>query len=103
MEIFNWVKEIEDIYENLIDKSKKENLAEINDLRSIQEKFLDEKIKEKQEFVKSASNANAKDIDDANNLLKEDLKNILKKIEVNYQEKKEKLIQLIIEKLGFDF
>ena len=54
MEIFDWAKEIERIYEELIEKTKNENLAEIQALREEQEKTLGRSMEQKQTIVNNA-------------------------------------------------
>jgi len=51
MEIFNWIKDIEKIYENLISKARDANLDEIEEFRDEQEKILGELLDQKKKNV----------------------------------------------------
>ena len=53
MELFKWLKEIELLYENLIENAKKESLDQIELLEEEQKSSVEEIIKNKKKFVNS--------------------------------------------------
>ncbi|MFW9821679.1 MAG: hypothetical protein ACFFE4_02010 [Candidatus Thorarchaeota archaeon] len=103
MKIFDWVEEIENIYKNLIDKSKEENLTELENLRSEQEKYMEEKIDTNHKIVNSALNSLIKKLDDKNTFITEKLKEFKTKMAEQYLNSKEELFKLLIKDIGFDF
>ncbi|MFW9820871.1 MAG: hypothetical protein ACFFE5_14785 [Candidatus Thorarchaeota archaeon] len=103
MKIFEWVEEIENIYKDLIDNAKKENLAELENLRSEQEKNMEEKIKLNHKIVDSALNSLIKKLDEKDVYIKEKIKEFQTKMEEHYQNSKEELFNLLIKGIGFDF
>ncbi|MFX1305057.1 MAG: hypothetical protein ACFFBV_09375 [Promethearchaeota archaeon] len=103
MKIFEWVEEIEKIYKDLIDKAKKENLAELENLRSEQEKNMEKRIKNNREMVDSALKLLLKKLKDEDIFITEKLNDFKKKMEKEYQNSKQNLGELIIKDIGFDF
>ncbi len=103
MEIFKWVKDIEQLYENLIEKTKEENFAEIQNLKNQQETLLEKNLAENQKFVSLALKSLSKDVDNEIKILEQNLEAAIKNLEINYQKNRKNLDKLIIEKLGFDF
>lgn len=103
MKIFEWVEEIEKIYKDLIDKAKKENLAELENLRSEQEKNMEKRIKNNREIVDSALKLLLKKLKDEDIFITEKLNDFKKKMEKEYQNSKQNLAELIIKDIGFDF
>ena len=103
MDLFKSLKEIETLYENLIENAKKERLDQIELLENEQKKNLEEIIKKKMEFVNSVLNDLSEEV--KNYIINFEKKNneIIKKIELNYKKNKSELTQSIIEKLGYDF
>ncbi|MFX1310406.1 MAG: hypothetical protein ACFE8C_11955 [Promethearchaeota archaeon] len=103
MNIFDWVEEIEKIYKDLIDKAKNENLTELENLRSEQEKNMEEKIETNHKIVDSALNSLIKKLDDKNAFIAEKIKEFKTKMEEQYHNSKEELFKLLIKDIGFDF
>ena len=103
MEIFNWVEEIEKIYEDLIEKSKKESLDNIQKARTAQEKEMEEVIYKNQEIINNALTKVSKAVKEKSDNFEELLMNLCNDIEKYYIEKKEELTKLLFEKIGFDF
>lgn len=103
MKIFEWVEEIENIYKDLIDKAKKENLTELENLRSEREKNMEEKIETNHKIVNSALNSLIKELDNKNTFIAEKVKEFKTKMEEQYQNSKDELFNLLIKDIGFDF
>ncbi len=103
MEIFEWVKDVEKIYEDLIEKAKNENLDELENLRTEQESIMEKKIVTFRELVGSALESLSKSLENENLFIKKKLKDFKKKMENSYNDNKENLIKLIIKDIGFDF
>jgi len=103
MEIMKWAREIESLYEELIDKAKREKLSEIQDLREKQQNIMDVIYTRKQDVVNSALKRLSEDVYIGIENFRDSLSKTTKKIEKNYQSKKKNLIDTIINKLGLDF
>lgn len=102
MIIFEWAKEVEKIYQDLIEKAKKENLREIQTLRDEQEKIFDESLKKNQNFVNLALISLNEDVNKENEIFRINLEKELKEIESKYEKNKVILIRAIIDKLGLN-
>lgn len=103
MDLFNWLSDIEKIYVNLINEAKEESLAEIQSLIDKEKKNVETILKKKQESVDLVLKSFSKEIKDyLENFEKIDNDNI-KKIKVTYQNENNKLIEIILERLGYDF
>ena len=103
MEIMKWAREIESLYEELIEKAKKEKLIEIQDLREKQQNIMDAVYIRKQEVVNSALKRLSEDVFEGIVNFRDRLNKTTKIIEKKYQSKKKDLIKTIINKLGLDF
>lgn len=103
MPIFKWVEDIENIYENLIENAKKESLEDIERLKASLEKDMEKKIHNNQEIINSALKTLSKEVNEKSLKFGESISKLCSKIEKNYYENKEELMNLIFEKLGFDF
>jgi len=103
MEIFKWVEEIEKIYDDLIEKAKKESLEDIRKARTSQEKVMEEIIYKNQQIINNASAKVSKEVSEKSKNFGELVKNLCNKIKKDYQNNKEGLTSLLLEKLGFDF
>ncbi|MFX1322839.1 MAG: hypothetical protein ACFFAQ_14475 [Promethearchaeota archaeon] len=103
MELFKWLKEIEQVYQELIENAKKESLVQIQLLEEQQKKDLEILLKEKKGFVNSTLTDLSNEVKNYLDNLKIKNSEIIKKIELNYKKNKDKLIQSIKEKLGYDF
>lgn len=103
IEIFKWTKEIEKIYEGLIDKAKEENLAEMQAFRENHEKLIEKTLLKKQEVVNLALKNISIEINNGISSFNEKLDVAMKKIERKYQKDKTQLIKIIIKKLELNF
>jgi F0F1-type ATP synthase membrane subunit b/b' len=103
MEIFKWVEEIEKIYDDLIEKAKKESLEEIQKARDSQEKEMEKLIHKNQEIINDALAKVSKEISKKSENFEELLTVLCNKIEKYYYENKTELTRKLLEKLGFDF
>ena len=103
MEIFNWVKEIEDLYKELIEKTQNENLTEIQNLKNKNDELIDKTLMEKQKFVSLWLKNLSDTVNDEIKKLNLKLVDVFKEIELNFQKRCKNLEESIIEKLGFNF
>lgn len=103
MEIFNWIKDIEKIYENLISKARDANLAEIEEFRVAQEKILGELLDQKKKNVNDTLLLLSDGLKSNIKSFEEELEISIKNMDKAYQEKVEDLKKLIIDKLGMNF
>ncbi len=103
MEIFKWVKDIEKVYDDLIEKAKKESLEELKEFRENQEKIMEDLLSKKHEILslafKNLSIEVNKEIVNFDKRLDESINNI----EKNYQKNKDLIKKSILQKFGFDF
>jgi len=103
MKIFEWVEEIERIYEELVDKAKKESLDDIQKERKTQEKLLEETTRNNQKIIDNALKTVSTKVNEESVKFEELLTNLRNKIENFYYENKEDLTNSIFKELGFDF
>jgi len=103
MEIFKWVKDVEQVYDNLMEKTKKENLTELLNLKKKQENLIEETLAEKQKFVSLALKSLSEEVNNEIKILEQNLDVATKNIEINYQKNRQNLVKSIIEKLRFNF
>ena len=55
MDIFNWIKDIEETYDSIIKKTDIDNQNEINNLKTQEQNKIKTILKKKQEFLKNIS------------------------------------------------
>jgi hypothetical protein len=103
MAIFDWVKEIEKIYEELIEEAKKESLSELQNFRDEQEKMVDENLQKKQNIINIALKSLKEEVNKEIGFIKTNMERQLKEIESNYEQNKIILIKEIINKLRLNF
>ncbi len=103
MEIFDWVKDIEETYKYLIDNAKAENIKEIQRFRTQQEKLMDTIIKRKQELINSMLTKVSEDVHDGIKMFNSQFIKELNNLEEQFNKDKKKIIKIIIEKLGLEF
>jgi len=103
MEVFKWVEEIENIYDELIEKAKSESLVEIQELKAQLEKDVDNEVQKTREMINIALQTTSKEVANENKNFDEKIKNLCDKIEKSFQLNKEKLMISIVKRLGFDF
>lgn len=103
MDIFEWVKDIERVYEELINNAKNTNLKEIEEFRQEQAEKFDTFITKINVLVKTAIGNLTVAVDLETNSYEKDLNNAIKKIEVDFKKNIENLQKLIIEEVGLNF
>jgi len=103
MKIFNWVKDLENIYAKLIEEAKNDNLKEIEELKAENEKFINETLQRQQQFVNHILKSTSEDVTKKVNEFQEKLKTILQNFELYYNQNKKSITSEIISKLGLDF
>ncbi|MFW9901371.1 MAG: hypothetical protein ACFFDY_08785 [Candidatus Thorarchaeota archaeon] len=103
MDIFEWLKDVEGIYNNLINDAKSVNLKEIEEFREKQNEKFEEYITKINVLVKTAIGNLTVDIDKETNVFEKNLNNAIIKIESNFKKNISNLQNLIIEKVGIDF
>ena len=103
MEIFKWMKEIEEVYIELIEKAKKENLDDIEKLKNDQDNHVEKILLTKQELINSALKSLSEELEQKENDFKKKISQILKKNEINYEENKIQLISSVIKQLELEF
>lgn len=103
MNLFEWIKDIENLYENLINNAKDINLKEIEKFRDQQRKKFEDFLEKKNELINNAliklatdSNAKTKEFEDQMDVA-------LKNIELLFQKEIGNLNKLIIDEVGLDF
>lgn len=103
MDLFEWVKDIEKVYEDLIGNAKKLNLNEIEEYRKEQnEKFEDFIIKINVLVNTAIGNITVKS-DIKTNTFEKKLDKAIHNIETEFKKNLENLQKLIIEEVGLDF
>ncbi|TFG15782.1 MAG: hypothetical protein EU535_00880 [Promethearchaeota archaeon] len=103
MKIFEWIEDIEKVYDDLIEKAKKKATDEIDSLREDQEKIMEDLESKKQHFVNSTLKNLSEDITNGINDFKSNLEKTIGMFENKFQEYEKKEIKTILGKLGFDF
>lgn len=103
MDLFKWLKEIEQLYENLSENAKKESLDQLQLLETEEKRNLEELIKKKKEYVNFVRNNLSEEVKDYIMNFEKKNNEIIKNIQLNYKKSKSKLTQTIIEELGYDF
>ena len=103
MKIFEWVEEIEGIYEDLVEKTRNESLKDIQKERNNQEKILEETTRKNQEIIKEALNTVSKILSEESAKFEELLTNLNNNIEKYYYDNRNELINNMFKELGFDF
>lgn len=102
MEIFKWAKDLEKIYVELIEKSKKENLEEIQSFRIDQEKNLADSFQNRQNLVKNVLQPLSEDIEKELSLFTDKISKNIDIIVKNYEAAKLQIIKNVIQQLGLD-
>jgi len=103
MEVFEWVRDIERVYEELINKAKNTNLKDIEEFRQEQAEKFDTFIIKINVLVKTAIGNLTVALDQETNSYEKDLDNAIKKIEADFKKNIKNLQKLIIEEVGLDF
>ncbi len=103
MDVFDWLKDIEKVYEDLIDNSKVINLEDIEEFREQYRKRFEFFLEEKNEVVNKAIMTLATDINKETKVFENQIDNALNHIKTEFQKEIENLHKLIIEEIGLDF
>ncbi|MFX1317160.1 MAG: hypothetical protein ACFE9T_14965 [Promethearchaeota archaeon] len=103
MDIFESIKEIEKIYENLINNAKKFNLKEIEEFRNEQNENFDFFIGKINVLVNTAIGNLTIDVEEKKITFEKQLRDAIKNIEAGFQKNIKNLHNLIIKEIGIDF
>jgi hypothetical protein len=103
MDLFENLKDIEKVYEDLVDSAKNLNLKEIEKFRNNEQRTFEKFISKKNELVNEALGTLAKEVKIKVNDFENKLDGAIKKIELQFQKTIGKLQKLIIEEVGLDF
>ncbi|MHA1932090.1 MAG: hypothetical protein ACW96X_06095 [Promethearchaeota archaeon] len=103
MDLFEWIKDIERLYEDLINNAKDINLKDIEDFRDQQRKQFEAFIERKNDLVNDALITLTTSGDSQINEFGDQIDNAIKKIEVQFQKEIENLHKIIIDEMGLDF
>ena len=103
MDLFEWIRDIQKVYDDLISNSKNINLKEIEKFREDQDNKFESFITKINVLVNTALGNLAVDSDIKSNTFEKKLNNALKNIEVEFQKNMGNLEKLIIEEIGLDF
>ena len=103
MEIIEWVEEIEKIYKDLVKKTKKENLSEIQLFKEEQAKILESALKGKRTLTKDALSRLSMEIQNNVKNFEKKVSEAISNIENEYHIRKTELLKSIIKKLELDF
>lgn len=103
MRIFEWIKDLEKVYQQLIEKARQEHSLEIQVFKEQQENLLKEMLKKNHDLVNLSLESLSEDVSSGTRSYENELDEALKKIENDYHKKKDKLAIQIIKELGFNF
>jgi len=103
MNLFEWVKDIERVYDNLINNAKNANLKEIEEFRVEQNQNFESFLNNINVLINTAIGNLTVEVDKETNIYEKNLDNAIKKIEVDFKKNIGNLQKLIIENVGFDF
>jgi hypothetical protein len=103
MDVFKWIRDIENVYEDLIDNAKTVNLNDIEEFRESQRKQFEDYLKKKNDLVRNALVTLSKDVDSEIQIFGDKIEKAIKKIEKEFQNSIQNLNKLIISEAGLDF
>jgi len=103
MDLFENLKDIEKVYEDLVNNAKNLNLKEIEKFRDNEQRIFEKFIREKNELVNEVLGTHAKEVTIKINNFENKLDGAIKKIELEFQKSIGNLQKLIIEEVGLDF
>lgn len=103
MDIFKWIKDVENVYEELINSAKNVNLNDIEQFREIQRKEFEDYLRKKNDLVNNALITLSKDVDSETKIFRDKMDTAIKKIEKQFQNSIQNLNKLIISEAGLDF
>ncbi|MFX1273927.1 MAG: hypothetical protein ACFFBP_12385 [Promethearchaeota archaeon] len=103
MKIFEWVKEIEDVYDKLIEKAKIENENSLEAFKKQQLETINLNQKKNSEFMDSTMKIISEEINNGLKKHTDEFTKALENVKNDYYKNKKKLIEKIINQFGFDF
>ncbi len=103
MNIFGSVKEIEDIYEKLVEKARLENKNDLESFKNQQEEEINSSNEKNQKFLESTLKIISEDMNNGINFYREQVNESLEHIKIKYKENKKIIIENILKEFGFDF
>lgn len=103
MDLFEWIRDIQNIYDDLVNNAKNINLKQIEEFREEQDKKFETFLNKINVLVKTALGNLAVDIDVKTNIFEKDQNHAIKNIEVEFKKKMPHLEKLIINEVGLDF
>ena len=103
MDIFKWIRDIEKVYEELIETAKTVNLNDIEEFRESQRMKFEDYVKKKNDLVRNAIITLSQDVDTEIKIFGEKIDIAIKNIEKEFQNNVQDLNKLIITEAGLDF
>ncbi|MBA7551657.1 hypothetical protein ES705_44205 [subsurface metagenome] len=103
MDLFENLKDIEKVYEDLVNNAKNLNLKEIENYRDNEQRTFERFIIEKNELVNDVLGTLAKEANKKISNFEDKLDGAIKKIELQFQKSIRNLQKIIIEEVGLDF
>ncbi|MGQ4873387.1 MAG: hypothetical protein ACP6IY_04855 [Promethearchaeia archaeon] len=103
MDFFEWALEIEEIYENIINKAKQQNIEEIKNFTKEIENEIENKLEKKQKLVQDILKVLVKEIDHLSNAFDKDISFVLDELKTRYEQNKIELIKNILKEIGIEF
>jgi vacuolar-type H+-ATPase subunit H len=103
MDIFKWVNDIENVYEDLINNAKDFNLNDIEGFREEQRKEFENFINKKNEIINNALLRLSQDVKSEVKMFQDKIDRAIKKIEKQFQKNIPNLQKSIIIEAGLDF
>lgn len=103
MDLFEWIKDIEKVYEDLINNAKEINLNDIEEFRDQYRKRLEFFIDEKNDLINNALINLSIEVDKETKVFEEQMDSALDYIKKQFQKEIKNLQELIIEEVGLDF
>ena len=103
IDIFDWVKDLEETYKYLIEDTKKVRLTDLESFQEQQGMIFKNTIKKKQKIIDNTLDDLTKEINRGMDLFENQFKETINQIRIQYQKNKNKIINLIINQLGLEF
>ncbi|MFX1239461.1 MAG: hypothetical protein ACFFAS_19615 [Promethearchaeota archaeon] len=103
MDIFSWVKEIEEVYQNLVENAKRDNLEKLREYTNQQEELLKKIHKKNNEYIESTISSLSEDLKKGARIFNNQINDVFKEIKNRYQKQKKEIMKKIMDKFGFDF
>ncbi|MBN1215935.1 MAG: hypothetical protein JXA99_10915 [Candidatus Lokiarchaeota archaeon] len=103
MDIFSWIKDIEETYESLINKTDVEIENEIKELEIQEQNKMEAILNQKNKFLNDISERLKKDIHTEVLNFDQKMNQEIEKMNQEFSNNKNKIIKEILTELGFDF